>query len=101
MTNLFIFKAEAEKILRFFLREPAQRAHGAQISEATQLTPHNLYPHLISLERLNVLASEFEQRVERVMNDPAGPPPPRKRLYWLTDEGRELARAAIEKLDRA
>jgi PadR family transcriptional regulator PadR len=74
-----------QRVLLLFLRNPAWRYYGLEISREAQVGRGTLYPLLDRLENAGWLESEWEEL------DPAAGRRPR-RYYTLTDSGLQQAR---------
>jgi PadR family transcriptional regulator, regulatory protein PadR len=79
------------QITALILRALAEgHRHGFEIMEVSGLASGTVYPALRRLEREGALASKWED---------APGQGPRRRVYALTRQGRELARAADVRLE--
>jgi PadR family transcriptional regulator PadR len=79
------------KILRAFLEDPDAEQYGFGLMAATGVKSGSLYPILDRLQRLGWVESKDEQIDERMVGRP------KRRLYLLTDKGRnEALKALIE-----
>jgi PadR family transcriptional regulator PadR len=66
--------------------------HGLALARAAGLKPGTIHPELVRLETAGLIASRWE--------DPFGPQP-RRRVYQLTDHGRQQAGIALGQENRA
>jgi PadR family transcriptional regulator PadR len=83
------------KVLRVLLENPTAQRYGLEIGRAAGLTGGSLYPVLLKLERAGVLVSGWEDV------DPSEVGRPRRRLYWLTSQGAEYAKGALQDAQRS
>lgn len=77
------------KVLAAMLEDPTAEWYGFSLIERTKIKSGTLYPILIRLEKAGWLGSRLEDIDPKV----AGRPP--RRLYSLTGEGEQSARAEI------
>jgi PadR family transcriptional regulator, regulatory protein PadR len=83
------------KVFRVLLEDPTASHYGTEIGKAARLSGGSLYPLLLRLERAGVLVSDWEDV------DPSEAGRPRRRLYWLTSDGAEYARRALQDAQRS
>jgi PadR family transcriptional regulator, regulatory protein PadR len=76
-------------VLRAMLAEPTREMYGLQICETAGLPSGTIHPILARLEGLEWLRSRWEDAV------PSEEGRPRRRYYWLTQDGAENARIAL------
>ena len=81
--------AQTLAILATILDDPTRGWYGLEIGTAADLKSGTLYPALARLERAGMLASRWEDA------DPRKVGRPRRRLYELTNAGREQAETAL------
>ena len=74
-------------ILKELISDPTQRIHGFELCAATGRKSGTVYPILARLEGLGWLESAWEE--------PAPMGRPRRRYYWLTEDGAAGARTAL------
>jgi PadR family transcriptional regulator len=82
------------KVLKVLMDDPAHQRYGLEIGRASGLPSGSIYPLLMRLERSGWLTSAWEDV------DPKQAGRPRRRLYQLTGQGREVARRALENAQR-
>jgi DNA-binding PadR family transcriptional regulator len=85
---------QTQLVLRAFLSEPAQQRYGLEICELVGLASGTIYPILARLEQRGWLESGWEDTSAEVEGRP------RRRFYWLTPDGAELARDALARIVR-
>jgi PadR family transcriptional regulator, regulatory protein PadR len=78
-------------VLRTLLAEPSREMYGLQICIEAGLPSGTIHPILARLEGIGWLESRWEDI------SPSEQGRPRRRYYWLTTDGAELARAALER----
>jgi PadR family transcriptional regulator PadR len=78
-------------VLRTLLAQPGEEMYGLQICSEAGLPSGTIHPILARLERLGWLESSWEDV------SPQEQGRPRRRYYWLTRDGAELARAAMSR----
>jgi PadR family transcriptional regulator len=76
-------------VLRALLQNPARELYGLQICSAAGLPSGTIHPILARLETSGWLDSRWEDA------DPRAEGRPRRRFYRLSEDGAELARAAL------
>jgi PadR family transcriptional regulator, regulatory protein PadR len=77
-------------VLRLLLDHPTAAHYGLELSKRAGLATGTIYPILTRLEQAGWVVSGWEER------DPGVVGRPRRRLYWLTQEGAEKATTALE-----
>ena len=80
------------RILRLFLRAPAEALAGSDIGKETGILSGTIYPVLARLEQAKWLESDWEEL------DPSEAGRPRKRLYRITRTGVTKASEALSEL---
>lgn len=78
------------EILGAMLDDPYEQWYGLELAKASGLKPGTIYPALARLENAGWLSSYWEEV------DPSEAGRPRRRLYRLTGEGAEAARAVVD-----
>ena len=78
------------KVLRVLLDHPRAAHYGLELSKHSGVVTGTIYPILTRLEQAGWVVSGWED------NDPSSAGRPRRRLYWLTDQGIEKASLALE-----
>jgi PadR family transcriptional regulator len=86
---------QTQLVLRAMLAEPSAKRYGLQLRDETGLPSGTIYPILARLEKLGWVASSWEDPVQHIAEGR-----PRRRYYWLTDEGAERARDALARAYR-
>jgi DNA-binding PadR family transcriptional regulator len=76
-------------VLRALLAEPTREMYGLQICHEAGLPSGTIHPILARLEGLGWLESRWEDV------SPHEQGRPRRRYYWLTEDGAERARIAM------
>lgn len=76
-------------VLRALLADPTQEMYGLQICSEAGLPSGTIHPILSRLEHLGWLESRWEDIDTRQEGRP------RRRYYWLTEDGAERARIAL------
>ncbi len=76
-------------VLQALLANPTQEMYGLQICAAAGLPSGTIHPILARFERLGWLESRWEDA------SPQEEGRPRRRYYWLTEDGAEHARTAL------
>jgi PadR family transcriptional regulator PadR len=77
-------------VLRLLLDHPTAAHYGLELSKRAGLATGTIYPILTRLEQAGWVVSGWEA------SDPTVVGRPRRRLYWLTQQGAEKATAAVE-----
>jgi PadR family transcriptional regulator PadR len=78
------------KVLRALLDHPSAPHYGLDLSRRAELPTGTIYPILTRLEQARWIRSSWEEAA------PSDTGRPRRRLYWLTDDGAEKAATALE-----
>jgi DNA-binding PadR family transcriptional regulator len=78
-------------VLRVMLETPAGSHYGLEIAKALHLPTGTVYPILYRLEQAGWIVSEFEEAAAADLERP------RRRLYTLTGQGAQAARAEIDR----
>lgn len=78
------------EILSAMLDDPYEQWYGLELAKASSLKPGTIYPALARLESAGWLSSYWEEV------DPSEVGRPRRRLYRLTGEGADSARAVVD-----
>lgn len=78
-------------VLRVMLEAPTDSHYGLEIAKALHLPTGTVYPILYRLEQADWIASEFEEASAADLERP------RRRLYTLTGQGVQAARAEVDK----
>jgi DNA-binding PadR family transcriptional regulator len=73
-------------VLEAFLVEPTHERYGLELSQAAGLKTGTIQPILARLEKLGWAESRWEEL------DPREAGRPRRRYYWLTPKGAQMAR---------
>ena len=73
--------------------DPLRPRYGLEISRETGLLSGTIYPILVRLEKAGWVASAWEEHA-----DPSKIGRPRRRHYWLTAKGAEVARSLDKEL---
>jgi PadR family transcriptional regulator PadR len=76
-------------VLRTLLESPLDERYGLDLSRAAGLATGTIHPILARLEAVGWLESRWEDV------DPREEGRPRRRYYWLTEDGVERARDAL------
>ena len=76
-------------VLRAFLSEPAQSRYAREICDLAKLPHGSVYPVLAGLELCGCVESGWDDRLQG---------PPRRRVYRLSRDGAEQARAALTRV---
>lgn len=87
---------QTQLVLRALLEEPARQRYGLELCELAGLPSGTTYPILARLEEVGWVNSTWE--------DPAVPEQagrPRRRLYRITRDGAEQARATLARVFRS
>jgi|SRR6185437_2770033 len=84
---------QALKVLSILLQRPQESVAGSDILRQTGMLSGTVYPILMRFERAKWLESEWEQL------EPKDAGRPRKRLYRLSPNGYNKARAALAELE--
>jgi DNA-binding PadR family transcriptional regulator len=87
---------QTQLVLRVMLAEPAAERYGLQLCAETGLASGTIYPIVARLEQFGWVESSWEDPREHVAEGR-----PRRRYYRLTDEGAELARDALARVESA
>jgi PadR family transcriptional regulator PadR len=87
--------SQTRRVLRVLLNDPLAQHYGWDLCDRAGLPSGTLYPILARLEQLGWLKSAWE---DPTLHEGAGRP--RRRFYWLTDDGAEQAAAALAKEPR-
>lgn len=82
-------------VLRAFLDRPRKDLCGADLLKITNLSSGTLYPILLRFEKNGLLVSEWED----AQPEEAGRP--RRRLYKVTPHGAQVARQALDSVNKA
>jgi len=88
----FRMTTSVAKVLRLFLDDPAAPRYGFELMQLTRFPSGTLYPILARLERAGWISGQ----PERIDAAAEGRPP--RRLYSLTTEGAQAARAELAEL---
>jgi PadR family transcriptional regulator PadR len=80
-------------VLRALLTDPTKEMYGLEVCAAAGLPNGTVHPILARLERMQWLASEFEDVDARLEGRP------RRRYYRLSERGAMRARAAVDRAD--
>jgi DNA-binding PadR family transcriptional regulator len=83
------FTSQTLQILHALLADPQHPRYGLEIAREAALKTGTIYPALARLEKLGVIASEWEDV------DPSEVGRPRRRLYKLTGSGERVAVTAV------
>jgi PadR family transcriptional regulator, regulatory protein PadR len=78
------------KVLRVLLDHPNRAHYGLELSKRAALATGTIYPILTRLEQAGWVRSNWEDA------EPSDAGRPRRRLYWLTDDGAEKAVTVLE-----
>ena len=83
---------QTQLVLRALLEDPARERYGLELSGSINLPSGTIYPILARLEQVGWVESSWE---DPSVHESAGRP--RRRLYRMTSDGAEQARAALAK----
>jgi PadR family transcriptional regulator PadR len=83
------------KVLRLLLDHPNAAVYGLDLSKQAGLATGTIYPILTRLEQAGWVVSAWED------NDPSQVGRPRRRLYWLTQQGAEKAATTLDESRQA
>jgi PadR family transcriptional regulator PadR len=78
------------KVLRLLLEHPHAAHYGLDLSRQAGLATGTIYPILTRLEQGGWVVSAWED------NDPSEVGRPRRRLYWITQDGAEKAATTLD-----
>jgi PadR family transcriptional regulator, regulatory protein PadR len=78
------------RVLSILLDRPGAPHYGLDLSRRAELATGTIYPILTRLEQAGWIRSNWEETAPSELGRP------RRRLYWLTDQGAEQAARALE-----
>jgi DNA-binding MarR family transcriptional regulator len=82
-------------VLRALLEDLQGRHYGLQLCARTGLLSGTVYPILMRLEQAGWVTSSWEDPDEHAKSGH-----PRRRYYWITEDGAEQARIALAQVDQ-
>lgn len=87
---------QTQLVLRALLEEPTRRWYGLELCEVAGLPSGTIYPILARLEQVGWVNSTWEDPAVHVRGGR-----PRRRLYWITRDGKKHARDALTRAHRS